>query len=275
MNPSRLLAVFAFLAFSVASTAYAGPWTKSAGSAYVKAGQGYYLAEGFIDSNGVFQSGTEYVGRTTSVYAEFGVLERLHVGVYLPYAIATNTTDDGATFTRGSLGDANVAIQYAPLSGFLGAFRLDTKIPLYDLGSYEGPSADLLPAQGDGQFDFTLWAAYGATFDRFFATIDLGYQLRTESFVGDGPDVQSEFADTIRAVASVGVTVVKPTFSLSLQADVPVEEDDRTKGSVTPGLGIYMPIAKGFAAEANGSYSVWARNSSQGISFSLGLSYQL
>ena len=55
---------------------------------------------------------------------------------------------------------------------------------------------------------------------------------------------------------------------------VPFKNDGITKGYLTLGPSLYVPIWKGLAAEARFDPVVWARNSSRGYGFGFGLSYK-
>ena len=127
------------LALLIAPPVWAGPWTKDLGQFYVKLNEGFFIANAFRDSQGVVQTGTEYLGITTSLYYEVGVYRGLHLQGSIPYSVGINTEDgtvsgDRAKWLRAGGGDLLLGLQYAspwklPIKA---AVRLDFKVPLYD-----------------------------------------------------------------------------------------------------------------------------------------------
>jgi len=274
----RAAAMIAVLgALSLSATVSAGPWTQSLGKAYVKLDQGFFLANSYVDASGRVVKGTEYLGITTSLYAEVGLWKGLHIQAYFPYTIAENTFGDGARFRNAGGGDAQLALQYSPPFRWpvKTAVRVDFKVPLYDVADIGGPLATQFPAFGDGQLDITFWLSVGYSLPRtplyFFA--ELGYRHRTEVHVSDG-DART-FGDGIAWFAQVGYTIQKLVLlSVNFGGVVPFQEDPWTKGYATLGPALYIPIYKGLAAEARFDPVVWAHNSAKGYGFGFGLSYK-
>jgi hypothetical protein len=266
----------------VAAPTWAGPWTKSTGELYVKLGQGFFLADSFRDASGRLNEGTSYLGATTSVYLEVGVLEGLHAWGYLPYVLAQNAMqDDGSRWLRSSGGDALLGLQWTPhfvTLPFPAAVKLEFKVPLYDVNGVEGLYGPRFPAPGDGQLDVTFWLSGGGSLGSMAPLYfygELGYRLRTEAFVGTGP-FSAEFGDGIAFFASVGYTLLDwATVALNTGGIIPFEEDLYTKGYVTLGPALYLPIYKGLAAEASLDPMVYTNNNaSPGVGFSVGLSFK-
>lgn len=259
--------------------AAAGPWTKDLGELYLKLGQGFFFANSFRDAAGKLNEGTEYLGATTSVYFEVGLLRGLHVWGYLPYVVAQNSNqEDGSNWLRTSGGDALAGLQFTPPIGlpFPAALKLEFKIPLYDVSGVTGPYASRFPAPGDGQLDVAFWLSAGgslSTIPLFFYG-ELGYRHRTEHYVGAGSG--AAFGDGVVFFASVGYTIRDWIIvALNTGGVVPFEEDGATKGYVTFGPSVYVPIFRGLAAEASFDPMVYTnKNASPGLGFSLGLSYK-
>jgi hypothetical protein len=258
----------------VASTAQAGPWTKNPGQVYVKVGEGFFLSDSFRDGSGQLVTGqTEYLGATTSTYFEVGVLKGLHVWGYLPYTIARNDFNDGSSFLIAGGGDALLGLQYTPPLPlpFPAALKLEAKVPFYDV-------ADVLtnfPAAGDGQLDLTFWLSAGGSLHPLplFFFGEVGYRKRTEYYIGEGSS--SEFLDGVALFTSVGYTLFKRvTVALNMGGIIPFEEDTTTKGYLTLGPALYVPVWKGLAVEASFDPMIYTnRNASPGIGFSFGVSF--
>jgi len=134
-------ALIVVLALGTPQPAAAGPWTKDQGELYVKLGQGFFFADSFRDSSGNLQDGVAYLGATTSVYFEVGVLRGLHVWGYLPYVVARNTIQENdSNWLRTSGGDALLGLQYTPHFVELplpAALKLEVKVPLYDVNGQD------------------------------------------------------------------------------------------------------------------------------------------
>jgi|GEM_PF-952668 len=286
---SRLLGSFCFvLCLFFSQQVWAGAWTKWPGQIYVKVSENAYLADGFIDSSGQFQPGTSYLNLTSSIYFEAGILPGLHFQGFLPYSISRNSFDSGAVYRQGSFSDGRVGLQFSPLPKWFSSGRLPFpmavralfKIPMYDVGFIQSQkeltTAQIngFPAQGDGQLDIDLWLSAGIGKGRFYGFIEAGYSFRTEIFVGDGGG--REFADSLMFFGQAGYNFFgKILVGFALNSVVPLSFEDRfTKGYLTTDLSLYIPIYKGLAFEAAGSYTVWAHNSAQGFSINAGISYQ-
>jgi hypothetical protein len=261
--------------------ASAGPWTKSLKQVYVKLGQGFFISDSFVDSTGVLQEGTNYLGATTSIYFETGLWDKLHIQGYMPYVVAIN--DEGKQkFMRVSGGDMLLALQYGipiPVS-FPIAVKVEFKVPLYDAGSVKGDFRKSFPIPGDGQLDITFWLGAGASLGDiplfFFA--EVGYRLRTEAYVGDGLFDNNgntrALGDGIAYFAQVGYTFFKRvTLAVNTGGILSFAKDQYTKSYVTVGPSLFIPIKWGLAAEASFDPVVYAYASAPGMSFTVGLSY--
>ena len=273
----RVLTVLALAAMTlVPSTSFAGPWTKSLGSYYAKLGQSLYLANGFIDTSGEFQSGgASYAGHTTSLYAEIGLAERLQLNAYLPFTVAVNSFPDDWKYMRGGLTDSKLAVQWSPLAKHAFAVSAGASIPLYDVGDYDGPFEERIPMLGDGQVDLTAGVSYGTSIKpiKAYTFAELGYVHRTEWFVGQGPAADRDYRDGLSWGAQLGRQFFKrPTLAIGGNGVVPLSNNRFTKGYASAGVTAYVPIAGPIALEGGAFWTVWARNSARGSSYSLGVS---
>ena len=261
--------------------AVAGPWTKKNGEVYAKLGQSFFFADSFRDSTGSLQTGVNYLGATTSVYFEVGIWQGLHVWGYLPYVVAQNEFEaDKNTWLRTSGGDALLGLQYTPhffSLPFPAAIKLEVKVPLYDTNGVEGPYLTKFPAPGDGQVDVALWLSAGGSLGSIplFFFGEVGYRSRTEAFVGTGP-FSGSFAETFVFFASVGYTFFdRVLVALNFGGAIPFVGDNASKGYVTLGPALYIPIWGGLAAEASFDPMIYTnKNASPGMGFSFGLSFK-
>ena len=259
--------------------ALAGPWSKSWGEVYVKLGESLFLADSYVDASGQVVQGTEYLGAATFVYFEVGVWDGLMAWGYLPYLVAQNSFDDGSRYLTAGGGDALLGLQYSPK--FLNlplplAVRLAFKVPLYDVGGNAAdPLATRYPAAGDGQLDVTFWLSAGGSVPGiplyFFG--EVGVRHRTEHYVGAGDD--RELGDGFTFAAQVGYTIRhRLLVAVTTGGVVPLSSDEVTKGYVTVGPVLALLLPHGLSLEATVDPIAWARNASQGVGLSLGLSFK-
>jgi hypothetical protein len=285
--PSRAGAVVTLsLAFTCAGLAHpsrasAGPWTREPGRWYVKLGQSVFVADGFRDASGEFSDETRYLGLDSSIYAELGVLERLHAQLYLPFKIGNSRFDDdselrlavpceGGRIVRQTMrrtpGDALFGLQWtSPWLRTPHAARLEAKLPLYDVGEPRGACADLFPQPGDGQVDVTLWLSVGDSLRDLplYLFGELGHRFRTEAY--PATDSGQRYGDTFVAFGQLGWELSEGTFlMLNVQLAQPYTDDHVTKGSLALGPALYLPVGRGFALEAGLELTPLAHNSSQG-----------
>lgn len=272
---SLLTALLVLLAVCTASPAAAGPWSKSGGELYVKAGEGFFLADTYVDSTGQVREGTEYLGASTFAYFEVGVGPKLQVQGYLPFTVARNTFADGVRYLHSGGGDAVVAVQWSPPIKVTMAARLELKLPMYDVGGVEGQYATRFPAFGDGQVDVTPWFSIGGSIPKtpMWGYAEAGYRFRTEAYIGEGDT--RVFLDSFIFSGQLGVMIGERAFAaFTVSGVTPFRIDEVTKAYLALGPSAGVFLGKGFAVEASFDPIVWARNSSRGIGFGLGLSYK-
>jgi hypothetical protein len=255
-----------------ASAAFAGPWTKQSGEFYVKLGESVYSADAFRNADGETIEGTEYLSATTFVYAEYGVLDGLHIQTYVPLLYARNRVFD-ESFTDFGLGDASIAVQVSPLKLPLPtSLRLDAKVPLYGEPPF-GPDAAYIPARGDGQVDLTAWLSAGAGTASYYFFADVGYQHRTSWTLSH--ELPGSFSDGFVYHAQVGYWLFgRAVLAINSGGVLPFEQDEISKGYVTVGPSLFFPLTDLIALEADGYFTPYSRNSAAGWSLGLGLSFR-
>ncbi len=262
--------VLAILVFTLPTPAEAGPWTKSAGEYYVKIGESLYRATSHRTGSGLLISGTDYLSATTYGYAEVGVWDDLHLQAYIPLMYA-RTTPGNETFSDFGMGDARFAVQHSPLDlAFPTSIRLETKIPLYG-----EPATPQTPARGGQQVDFSLWLSAGGGFSNIplYLYLDAGYQHRTSWTFGD--TVVPEYSDGIVTLAQVGYNVMD-TFILAVGTSgvIALEQDQISESYITVGPSVFWPLTDLLAIEFDSYFTPYSRNSAEGWSVGMGLSFR-
>lgn len=263
---------------AMASAAWAGPWTKGQGEAYVKGMGLMFGSDTFVSSTGARVQGADFVARTGAVYAEGGVGGGVQLQMYLPYQVATNRFEElDTTYANVGFGDAIVGVQWTPVRlDVPWAVRLDAKVPLYDVAGIEGPEAARFPAFGDGQLDATLWASIGGSFYPLpaYALLEVGYRHRTEVFPGAGNGL--EFGDGVTFFGQVGYTLFDVALvGVNTNGVVPLVEDTVTQGFVTVGPMVAVTMWQELRLEATYDWMPWSVNNAPGATASLGVSYTL
>ena len=219
----------------------------------------------------------DYLGVTSALYLELGLLDGLHLQVYLPHTAATNAVSaNGNRYLSAGGGDAQLGLQARLPLPFPAAVRGVVKAPLYDVGAIKGRDAMFFPQRGDGQVDATATLSVGHAFGSLplYAFGEIGHQWRTERYAGVG--AEAAYGDGLVWTAQVGWTVM-PGVGLAVAASgvAPYREDDVTKGYTTVGPSLYIPLAARLALELGYDEIVQARNSARGRQASLGISFNL
>lgn len=266
--------------WSATSAVQAGPWSQELGRFYVKLAAGIFLAQGYRGAEGMLIQDGLYTGITSTLYAEMGLGYGFQLQAGLPYTVATNAFKDGSQFTQGSFPDFQFALQWMfPLPPpVVMAFRIGVKIPPYDVHTYIDKYPDVgtrFPIHGDGQIDVTLWYSVGGNIPRtpLYGFLELGYQFRTEAFVGRTPN--RLFLDSLLVHAQLGWTFWRRMIlQLNVRTMFALGEDLYSQSFVTAGLAFYLPLWRGLALEAAFDPTLWAKNAAQGYAFTLGLSYR-
>ena len=258
-----------------AGPAVAGPWTQNDKQVYIKLGESVFVSDAFRDARGRLVDGVDYLGLTSALYFELGLMDGLHLQAYLPHTIASNTFANGNTYASAGGGDLTLGLQASvPNVDLPHGLRVTIKTPLYDVTGISGREARFFPQLGDGQIDTTLWLTVGTSIPdtSLFGFIEAGHQFRSERYVGGGNGVS--YNDSLAGFAQVGGAVFNDVLLLANSSLImPYGEDEVTKGYLTLGPAIYWPIGGGYAIEANYDPILWAVNSAEGYSVSLGVSF--
>lgn len=272
-----LLPISLFTAFFLLAIpqAQAGPWTKSAGEFYAKIGEGFYTADAYRSATGELIDGTEYLSATTFIYAEYGLLDGLHLQTYIPFMTARNQFA-GQSYSDTGFGDATLALQVSPFKNlsFPTSFRLEAKIPLYS-GNRAPDVPAGTPGRGDAQYDFNIWASAGGSLYPIplYFYVDVGFQYRSDITLADvfpGP-----FSNGVLFAAQIGYTFFdRATVALNSGGILTLEEDYISKSYITVGPSIFFTLNDLIAIEADVNWTPYSRNSADGFSFGLGVSFR-
>lgn len=186
---------FIFIAISLFSSSVfaGGPWPKKKGTGFYKIAQSWILADQHFTDQGLLDPNATFGTFTTSVYAEYGITDRLTGIVYAPlfvrslfYNTVSGTTGDllKAGEAINASGDVDIALQYG--------LTVDKPIALsaslylgFPTGQASGGSENNLQT-GDGEFNQMLRFDVGTSaqfggIDTWYAAYG-GFNNRTNGF---------------------------------------------------------------------------------------------
>ncbi|MCB9640931.1 MAG: hypothetical protein H6727_18695 [Myxococcales bacterium] len=282
----RWICFFAAFAW-FSNPSFAGPWSQAPGHFYVKANQTFMFGRESVGLNGELGGG-DFFGASTSLYGEVGIFYGLQAQFFLPYTVFRVTRSPEEFYQLDSFVDSIVGLQWTPpflykALGFPIALRFNTKIPLYD--QYPLLENDVtknivsrVPIIGEGQLDFTLWLSAGGSIPRtdLYVFAEAGYRFRSEIFVDQRiKGLNAEFLDSFVFNAQVGYNIARRVLvMLNTSGVIPLGESPLTKGFVGIGLGLYVPVWRGLAIEANVDHMLWYKSAPPVTSFGVGVSYK-
>lgn len=274
-----------FVALLVLPTAsHAGAWTRSLGSYYAKAGVDLYMATTYQAADVVSTDEQGFLGYQLGVYGEVGLLKShpLQLSVQAPWATSTlfqreKVGDLRPRATTRRLGDLRLTAQTSllPDGGPLSA-AVEVKIPMYandSVGSRYGGYEELFPLAGEGQVDVTGWVLGGASFGGpFWGEAAIGYQHRTEAFIGWHNEPDLLFLDRMRFGLGLGLTKGPLVAILRVDGQKALGTDEVTAENLSVGPVALFDVAEGIALEGRFSADVWANNATQGFGVGTGVS---
>ena len=271
------------LVILAATNASAGPWIKSPGHAYLKAGYSRFRADSFVQPDGTEIEGTEYIGNTSHLYGEVGLLDGVQGVLNVPFVGSRNLVDDVSYINRWA-GDLSIGLEAGTELGSTPvSLQVLGKVPLYDnndLSDY-GSAASLFPAIGDGQVDWTALGAIGHGWAvgraRGWVAGEVGYRYRSEWWLGDSSAPERELVNGIPWSAQLGWSPQLKARDLgwvfaSLGGINNPVTDDLTKQYLQASVGAGIQIIEHLYAEVGYSDLIWTRTAAPGGGISLGLS---
>ncbi|RTQ52231.1 hypothetical protein EJV47_04175 [Hymenobacter gummosus] len=223
---------------------------------------------------------------SVSVYANYGISDKVEAVVALPYIQSTGRadkpvlTDLGYTNTRRGLQDLSFLLKFKSFSAPVGNSQLDLLgvVGVSTPASNYQSKADLgyIIAIGNRATKLTtLGIAQLRTPSGVFFTGQAGYSVRTgpvpNAFVADakvgyaGLKLYGEAWLAYQQSSSAGTDILQPGFT-GLFTETRVNY-------TRVGVSLYKPVAKGFGVVAGASRYVAGRNVGQSTGVSLGVSY--
>lgn len=258
------------LAISVAA---AGPWVKSPGEAYVKASANVFRATEYV-APGVETSDLEYLGLTSSVYAEAGIAEGVQLVASVPWVSGRNLdTATGWAHRTSGFGDLRAGIGLdVPKLELPASLSVIARVPLYDQSELE----ELSPQIGDENVDLDAIAAVGGALPAgdhwIWLAAETGLRWRT-GLSPSGADLDLDPGLPYRV--QVGLA---PRWGgwISVQGSglVNLGSGADSKSWHQLGAGVAAPLVRGLHAEVGGARTYAAELSSLGWSAEAGLSWK-
>ncbi len=209
----KRLAFVVLMAFGIichSTIAQAGGWTQPKGKGYFKLSQQIVRAESLNHSSGTKIEIPKVSGNTTSLYGEFGLLDRVTLVGYMPFYTSYSIDAEGLGSTTG-IGDWDVGVRIGILTGGPTVVSLQALagLPLGDSGG------DIVLWTGDGEFNqhFSLQVGHSLYPVPAYLKGEIGYNNRKSS------DVWADnYANELRYSLQAGYTIAERVgIALSLR----------------------------------------------------------
>lgn len=273
-------------------TALAGPWTRTAGSHYVKGSADYYNTTKYVlpeedpalGATGDFGT-TGFFGHQYSLYGEVGLSKKhpVQISARAPLTISYVDFEDENAIRRVTgtaytvrLGDLEVMPQVALSKKHPIAAALAVKAPLYGVDSICADSVykDFCGRPGDAQVDLTPWILAGGSFAQGKGWVEgqVGYRHRTEWFRNWTTD--RKFVDSVVFGGTLGGQFGSTIGMIRVDGNKNFKRDAFTLESVRVGPQAMFTVWEGLAIEARAAWDVWAMNTSIGFGFGAGISWR-
>ena len=183
------------------SIAHAGGWTQPKGKGYFKLSQQIIRAESLFHATGSKTEIPAVSGYTTSIYGEFGLLDRVTLVGYMPVYTNFGIDIEGFDSTTG-LGDWDLGVRIGLITGGPTVVSLQALagLPLGDSGG------DIVLWSGDGEFNqhFSLQVGHSLYPVPAYLKGEIGYNNRKSS---DSRD--DNYADELRYSLQAGYTIAE------------------------------------------------------------------
>ena len=171
------------------SPAFAGGgWTQARGGGFFKLGQNVIIAGRYFQPDGSIVDITTISLYTTSLYAEYGLTDRLTAIAYVPFFVRSTLNEIEYTSSLptvpgdfvNSFGDTNLGVKYGLITGGPVVVSVGLTLGL-PLGATSGGETGILQT-GDGEFNQLLTVEASRAFGSLYATALLGFNNRTNDF---------------------------------------------------------------------------------------------
>lgn len=201
MNRFILATMMAAALIWCTTYAHAGGWTQPKGKGYFKLSQQIVRAESLFLATGSKTEIPKVSGNTTSLYGEFGLLDRVTIVGYMPVYTNFSIDLEGLDSTTG-VGDWDLGVRFGILTGGPTVISLQALagLPLGDSGG------DLVLWSGDGEFNQLLSLQVGHSLYPVpgYLKGEIGYNNRQ----GDD-DPNDDYSDELRYSLEAGYTVAE------------------------------------------------------------------
>ena len=199
MNRIALSGLVVAVVLCHTSFAYAGGWTQPPGKGYFKLSQQIISAESLFFSDGSKGEIPTVSGYTTSLYGEFGLLNRVTLVGYLPMYQHLSVDLEGFDSSTG-LGDWDVGVRIGLLTGGPTVVSLQALAGL----PFGDADNDIVLWTGDGEFNQHLSLQVGHSLYPAPAYLkgEIGYNNRKSD---DNPE--DNYADELRYSLEAGYTI--------------------------------------------------------------------
>ncbi len=179
--------------------AYAGGWTHPQGKGYFKLSQQIISAESLFFSDGSKGEIPTVSGYTTSLYGEFGLLDRVTLVGYMPFYTNFSVDAEGFESTTG-VGDWDIGVRIGLLTGGPTVVSLQALAGLPLGNSGQG----VVLWTGDGEFNqhFSLQVGHSLYPVPGYLKAEIGYNNRESD-----EDPVNDFADELRYSLEAGYTI--------------------------------------------------------------------
>lgn len=187
-----------FLLITVLAQPYViagGGWPQPKKKGYFKLGQSAIISDQFYDLEGEIIDLTTISLFTTSVYAEYGITDRLTGVLYMPFFVRSTLNEverrQSGIIEPGdavnSFGDTDIGLKYALITGKKIALAASVTLGLPFGKTAEGFSDAGEPRilqTGDGEFNQLLMVEASRSFypSPFYASVGAGFNNRTNDF---------------------------------------------------------------------------------------------
>jgi len=186
----KIRLTFACLLISISPVLAGGGWTQPHKGGYLKLNQSMIYATKYFQPDGSITDITTTALYTTSIYAEYGITNRLTGILYFPFFVRTtvnevqfvNSGDVIPGDALNSIGDTDVTIKYGLIQN--GPVVVSTSLTLgLPLGNPGGGESGALQT-GDGEFNQLLKVEASHSFypAPLYATATVGFNNRTKGF---------------------------------------------------------------------------------------------
>lgn len=178
--------------FQAAGTAFAGGWTQPRGNGYFKLNEQIIRSDSYFKPSGKKELITSQSRYTTSLYGEFGLVDRLSLVGYIPFYQRISEDGPGSN-TKAGTGDWEIGARIGLLTNrpTVVSLQVMAGLPLGD--SFSDQEVGLFT--GDGEFNqlFSLQVGHSLWPTPGYLKAEIGFNNR-----------ESDFSDELRYALEAG-----------------------------------------------------------------------